>query len=51
MALQIPNGSMLEVQCEINTTHDSVVYAHLEPGAPLTASDEAFIQNAGYCVH
>lgn len=50
-SLQIPNGSMLEVQCEINTRHNSVVYAHLMPSPPLTPTDIAFIRNAGYCAH
>lgn len=51
VSYQIPNGSMIEVACEINTEHSSVVYAHLLPGAPLTPTDVAFLQNSGYCVH
>jgi hypothetical protein len=47
----IPNGSVVEVQCDINTEHNSVVYAHLMPGPPLTPTDLAFIQKNGYCVH
>jgi hypothetical protein len=50
-SLQIPNGSMVEVQCEINTRHRSVVYAHLMPSPPLTLIDVAYLQNAGYCAH
>jgi hypothetical protein len=49
--LQIPNGSMVEVQCEINTRHKSVVYAHLMPSPPLTPTDVAYLQNIGYCAH
>lgn len=48
---QVPNGSLLQVSCEINTAHRSVVYAHLMPGPPLTATDIAFLENAGYCAH
>jgi hypothetical protein len=48
---QIPNGSMIEVACEINTEHSSVVYAHLLPGARLTPTDVAALQNSGYCAH
>jgi hypothetical protein len=49
---QVPNGSMLEVQCEINSEHSTVVYAHLMPGGPpLTATDVAYLENAGYCAH
>ena len=50
VALQVPNGSMIEVECEINTHHNSVVYAHRQPGPALTPTDIAFIKNAGYCV-
>ena len=48
---QIPNGSLLEIECQINTTHRSVVYAHTLHGAALTPTDVAQIQQAGYCVH
>jgi hypothetical protein len=48
---QIPNGSLLEIECQINTTHRSVVYAHALQGAALTPTDIAFIKQAGYCVH
>jgi hypothetical protein len=50
-SLQIPGGSMIEVQCEINTMHNSVVYAHLMQSPPLTATDVAYLQNSGYCAH
>jgi len=46
---QIPNGSLIQVECEINTLHHSVVYAHMMPGPPLTATDIAYIRQAGYC--
>ena len=48
---QVPNGSLIQVQCEINNEHGTVVYAHLMPGPPLTPTDIAFIQKNGYCVH
>jgi hypothetical protein len=48
---QIPNGSLLEIECQINTTHRSVVYARTLQGPALTPTDVAFIQQAGYCVH
>ena len=50
-SLQIPGGAMLQVQCEINTMHNSVVYAYLMPSPPLTATDVAYLQNIGYCAH
>jgi hypothetical protein len=48
---QIPNGSNVGVECEINTQHNSVVYAHLMPGSALTPTDIAFIKEHGYCAH
>jgi hypothetical protein len=47
--IQVPNGSVIQVQCEINPRHQSVVYAHLMPGPPLTATDVAYLKNSGYC--
>lgn len=49
--LAVPNGSVIQVQCEMNSQHHTVIYAHQMPGPPLTPTDIAFVQNAGYCVH
>jgi len=51
MSYQIPNGSVIEVQCEINNEHSAVVYAHVMKGPALTPTDVSFLQNAGYCAH
>jgi hypothetical protein len=51
VSYQIPNGSMVEVSCEMNAAHHTVVYAHQMPGPALTATDIAYIKNAGYCAH
>ena len=51
ISYQIPNGSMVEVSCEMNAAHHTVVYAHVMPGPPLTETDIAAIRNAGYCAH
>ncbi len=51
VSYQVPNGSMLEVSCEMNAAHHTVVYAHLMPGPPLTPTDAAALESAGYCVH
>ena len=51
VSFQVPNGSMVEVQCEINNEHNSVVYAHLMSGPALTPTDVSFLKNAGYCAH
>jgi hypothetical protein len=48
---QIPGGALVSVECEINTEHSTVVYAHLMPGAPLTATDISYIREHGYCAH
>ena len=50
-SLQVPNGSLIQVECEINPRHHSVVYAHLMPSPPLTATDVAYLKNLGYCAH
>jgi hypothetical protein len=50
-SLQVPNGSLIQVECEINPRHHSVVYAHLMPAPPLTATDVAYLQQIGYCAH
>ena len=39
VSFQVPNGSIVEISCEINAAHSSVVYAHLMPGPPLTPTD------------
>jgi hypothetical protein len=50
-SLQIPNGALVQVECEMNTLHHSVVYAHLMPSPPLTATDVAYLESSGYCAH
>jgi hypothetical protein len=51
VSFPVPNGSVVEVSCEINAAHSTVVYAHLLPGPPLTPTDVAYFQSAGYCAH
>lgn len=46
---QIPNGSLIEVGCETNAEHNATTYAHLLPGAPLTASDVAWLKAQHLC--
>lgn len=48
---QIPNGSVVQVQCGINSVQNSVVYAHVLPGAVLTDLDVETLKSSGYCVH
>lgn len=50
LSYQIPHGAMVEVECEINIAHHSVVYAHALRGAPLTDADITTLQASGYCV-
>lgn len=47
----IPNGSIISIECEVNTEHNSVVYAHLMPGPPLTPTDVSYLETSGYCAH
>jgi len=50
VSFPVPNGSVVEVSCEINAAHSTVVYAHLMPGPPLTPTDIAYFESGGYCV-
>jgi hypothetical protein len=50
-SIQVPNGSLIQIQCDINTAHRSVVYAHLMPSPPLTPTDVAYLESTGYCAH
>jgi hypothetical protein len=50
-SFQVPNGSMIQVQCEINNQHNTVVYAHAMSGPPLTPTDISALESSGYCVH
>ena len=50
-SMRVPNGSVIQVECEMNTLHHSVVYAHLMPMPPLTPTDVAYLENTGYCAH
>jgi len=47
--IQVPNGSMLEFHCEINTRHQSVIYAGLDEGPALTDHDVEYLRSAGLC--
>ena len=46
---QIPNGPLMSVDCQINTEHNSVVYAHVNKGPQLSDNDWQYIKSAGYC--
>jgi hypothetical protein len=37
----IPNGATVEIECEINVQHSTVVYAHVLKGPRLTEHDTA----------
>jgi hypothetical protein len=45
-----PNGDeIFEVECGINTLHQSVSWAHIKTGPPVTDDDAAFLRAQGYC--
>ena len=48
---QIPNGSVVQVQCGINTAENRVVSAQVLPGAVLTDLDVETMLSSGYCIH
>lgn len=49
VTFRVPNGSVIEVSCDINAAHGSVVYARLMPDPPLTATDIEYFEAGGYC--
>lgn len=46
---QIPGGSAFEVNCQINTEHDSVIYAHTTRRPALSDSDIQFLRSHDLC--
>ena len=44
-----PDGTLIEIDCEINIRHHSVIYAHLMPGPKLTDGDLDYLRNQGLC--
>lgn len=45
----MPNGTLLEIQCDINTEHHRIVYAHLLSGPKLSVEDIDYLHNQGLC--
>lgn len=48
-AYPIPNSQVLEVDCQINAAHKSVIYARLLKGPALTESDIQYLRSNGLC--
>jgi hypothetical protein len=45
-----PNGDeIFEVECGINTLNQSVTWAHIKTGPPVTDDDATYLRGAGYC--
>jgi hypothetical protein len=47
--IEIPNGATLQVNCELNVKHNSVVYASITKGPALKESDVDYLRGHGYC--
>ena|SRR5712692_2327827 len=48
--IRMPNGDpIVEVRCGINTQAESVIYANLMPGAPLTKEKADYLRGMGLC--
>jgi hypothetical protein len=46
-----PNGDeIFEVECGMNTLNQSVSWAHIKTGPPVTDDDVKYLRGAGYCV-
>jgi hypothetical protein len=44
------NGDeIFEVECGMNTLHQSVSWAHIKTGAPVTDDDANYLRARGYC--
>lgn len=46
---QIPNGPVIEVDCDVNVQHNSVVYAHTTHLPPLSGSDIQYLRSNSLC--
>lgn len=46
---QIPNGPVIEVDCDVNVQHNSVVYAHTTHLPPLSDSDIQYLRSNSLC--
>ena len=45
-----PNGDeIFEVECGMNTLNQTVSWAHIKTGPPVTDDDAKFLRGAGYC--
>jgi hypothetical protein len=45
-----PKGDeIFEVECGINTLHQSVSWAYIKTGSPVTDADATYLRGAGYC--
>ena len=45
-----PKGDeIFEVECGINTQHQSVSWASIKTGAPVSDDDASYLRGAGYC--
>jgi hypothetical protein len=50
MPVKKPNGDeIFEVECGMNTLNQSVSWAHIKTGPPVTDDDAAYLRSAGYC--
>ena len=49
VSVDIPNGASIQVNCELNVKHNSVVYAGVTKRPPLKESDVDYLRSHGYC--
>ena len=50
MPVKKPNGDeIFEVECGMNTLHQSVSWAQVKTGPPVTDDDAKWLRGAGYC--
>ena len=47
--MQTPGGTVVEVNCGINSEHSTVVTAQALKGQPLTDADVMYLRSQGLC--
>ena len=47
--VKAPGGSEVDVQCQVNTQNQTVVYAYASPSGTISDRDRQWLKNVGWC--
>jgi hypothetical protein len=47
--VKAPGGSEVDVQCQVDTQNETVVYAYAAPSGTVSDSDREWLKNVGWC--